>query len=69
MASEGLLIRLLSQTESALSMMLHISVFGVLLMSVPAFTEWKNVSAPVVVGCLALGPLSVLAQYCTIILG
>ncbi len=66
MASEGLLIRLLSQTESALSMMLHISGFGVLLMCVPAILEWKNVSTPVVVGCLALGPLSVLAQYCTI---
>ena len=66
MASEGLLIRLLSQTESALSMMLHISVFGVLLMCVPAFLEWENVSASVVVSCLALGPFSVLAQYCTI---
>lgn len=66
MASEGLLIRLLSQTESALSMMLHISGFGVLLMCAPAMLEWKNVSAPIILGCLALGPLSVVAQYCTI---
>ncbi|WP_299085529.1 DMT family transporter [uncultured Ruegeria sp.] len=66
MASEGLLIRLLSQTESALSMMLHISAFGVLLMCVPAYFEWKSVSMAVVLGCFALGPLSVLAQYCTI---
>ncbi len=66
MASEGLLIRLLSQTESALSMMLHISVLGVMLMSIPAFLEWRSVNLPIVVSCLALGPLSVVAQYCTI---
>ncbi|KMW57230.1 membrane protein [Candidatus Rhodobacter oscarellae] len=66
MASEGLLIRLLSQTESALSMMLHVSVFGVLLMCIPAYIEWKPVSMAVVLGCFALGPLSVFAQYCTI---
>ncbi|MCL6283890.1 DMT family transporter [Ruegeria sp. 2012CJ41-6] len=66
MASEGLLIRTLSQTESALSMMLYVSGFGILLLSVPTMLEWRNISATLVVGCVALGPLSVAAQYCTI---
>jgi drug/metabolite transporter (DMT)-like permease len=66
MASEGLLVRLLSQTESALSMMLHITGFGVLLMCGPAIIEWKSVSLSMIAGCFALGPLSVIAQYCTI---
>ena len=66
MASEGLLIRTLSQTESALCMMLYVSGFGILLLGVPAILEWNNIGAPLVIGCLALGPLSVAAQYCTI---
>lgn len=66
MASEGLLIRTLSQTESALSMILYVSGFGVLLLAVPALLEWRNISATLAIGCFCLGPLSVVAQYCTI---
>lgn len=66
MAAEGLLIRVLSQTETALSMMLYISSFGILLMLVPAVLGWQAVGFDVILGCFALGPLSVLAQYCTI---
>lgn len=66
MASEGLLIRILSQTETALSMMLYISFFGICLLIAPAALEWKSVSIEVYASCFALGPLSVLAQYCTI---
>ncbi len=66
MAFEGLLIRTLSQTESALTMMLFVSGFGILLLAVPALMEWHNIGATLVVGCFALGPLSVAAQYCTI---
>lgn len=66
MASEGLLIRILSQTETALSMMLYISFFGICLLVLPAALEWKPLSFGAYTSCLALGPLSVLAQYCTI---
>lgn len=66
MASEGLLIRVLSQTETAMSMMFYINVFGIVLMAIPAFVEWQTVSIGVFAACLALGPLSILAQYCTI---
>jgi drug/metabolite transporter (DMT)-like permease len=66
MASEGLLIRVLSQTEDALTMMLYVTGFGILLMALPAFLEWRTIDTKILVGCLALGPLSVVAQYCTI---
>ncbi|MEM1377831.1 MAG: DMT family transporter [Pseudomonadota bacterium] len=66
MACEGLLIRTLSQTENALSMMLYVSGFGILLLTIPALLEWRNVSATLAIGCFCLGPLSVVAQYCAI---
>ncbi|MEM9279357.1 MAG: DMT family transporter, partial [Pseudomonadota bacterium] len=66
MASEGLLIRILSQTESAVTMMLHVSGFGIFLLLIPAFLEWQNVSMLTVASCVLLGPLSVAAQYFTI---
>lgn len=66
MSAEGVLIRILSQTESALTMMLYVSGFGILLMGAPAVLEWKNVNGLIVLGCLGLGPVSVVAQYCTI---
>lgn len=66
MASEGLLIRVLSQTETALSMMLYISFFGICFLMLPAALEWKPLSFGAYASCLAIGPLSVLAQYCTI---
>lgn len=66
MAAEGVLIRVLSQRESALSMMAHVTGFGIVLMTVPAALSWGAVSLPVLLGCLLLGPVSVIAQYCTI---
>ena len=57
MAFEGLLIRTLSQTESALTMMLYVSGFGILLMAVPVLLEWRSIGAALVVGCFALGSL------------
>lgn len=66
LAAEGLLIRILSQTETAITMMLHVSFFGICLMSIPATLEWQSVSPEIYLSCIALGPLSVLGQYCTI---
>ncbi|WP_415403309.1 DMT family transporter [Tateyamaria sp. SN3-11] len=66
MASEGYLIRVLSQRDSAVTMMLYIGMFGIGLMAVPAYYEWQPIGAGVYLMCFALGPLAVLAQYCTI---
>ncbi|MEZ5716020.1 MAG: DMT family transporter [Paracoccaceae bacterium] len=66
MASEGLMIRVLSQTETALSMMLHVGVFGLVLVAVPAALDWRQVGVWTALGHVALGPLGVFGQYCTI---
>ncbi|MEM1385207.1 MAG: DMT family transporter [Pseudomonadota bacterium] len=66
MAAEGLMIRVISQLETALSMMLHVTVFGMVLMLIPALLEWRSVGLEVTLACLLLGPLGVAAQYCTI---
>lgn len=66
MAAEGLMIRVLSQSEPALTLMLYVSGFGLLLMAGPAFWEWQSLGLWGYVLCLGLGPLSILGQYCTI---
>jgi drug/metabolite transporter (DMT)-like permease len=66
LALEGVLIRLLSQREAARSVMFFVSLFGILLMSIPAAMEWRAAPVGVMLACVALGPVSVLAQYCTI---
>lgn len=66
MALEGLMIRVLSQSETALTMMLYVSGFGIVLMVGPAWWEWQPLGPVGYLLCLALGPVSILGQYCTI---
>lgn len=66
MACEGLLIRILARAESALTLMLYVTLFGCLLMLGPALAEWQAASITGIAACILLGPVSVAAQYCTI---
>lgn len=66
MAAEGTFIRVLSQRDTAISMMFYISLFGIFLMALPAAREWQPIGAKGYLMCILLGPLAVLAQYCTI---
>jgi drug/metabolite transporter (DMT)-like permease len=66
MATEGLLISTLGRQETARTVMLYVTCFGVCLMLVPATLQWQQVTAKDLGFALALGPLSVLGQYCTI---
>ena len=66
LAFEGVLIRVLSQREAARSVMFFVSMFGIVLMAIPAAVEWRTAPMGVMLACVALGPVSVLAQYCTI---
>ena len=66
LALEGVLIRVLSQREAARSVMFFVSLFGILLMALPAAVEWRAAPVGMMLACMALGPVSVLAQYCTI---
>jgi drug/metabolite transporter (DMT)-like permease len=66
MAVEGLLIRILGLTEKPLTVIIHICFFGLCLMLVPAVLNWQPVSFSAMLLCVGLGPVSILAQYCTI---
>ncbi|MEM7236818.1 MAG: DMT family transporter [Pseudomonadota bacterium] len=66
MSAEGMMIRILSQKEPAITLMLYVSGFGLILMLGPALLEWRPMSPLILAGCLLLGPLGILAQYCTI---
>ncbi|MCC5968372.1 MAG: DMT family transporter [Pararhodobacter sp.] len=66
MAVEGLLIRVLGQTERPLTVILHVCFFGLCLMLVPALLNWQPASIYAMLLCVGLGPLAILAQYCTI---
>lgn len=66
MALEGVMIRILSAREGAVTMMNYVTGFGILLLALPALMTWQPLG---ILGwgiCLALGPLSLLAQYTTI---
>ncbi|MEL6363107.1 MAG: DMT family transporter [Pseudomonadota bacterium] len=65
-AVEGLLISVLGRSEPALTVMLYVTIFGILLMLGPAILEWRDASVWVIVFCVALGPLGIAGQYCTI---
>jgi len=66
MAVEGLLIRVLGLTEKPLTVIIHVCFFGLCLMLVPAWLNWQSVSIPAMLLCVGLGPVAILAQYCTI---
>ena len=66
LAIEGLLISILGRSERAFTVMLYVSFFGCCLILPAALFEWRPASATTLMLCLALGPLGILGQYCTI---
>lgn len=65
-AVEGLLISVLGRSERALTVMLYVTAFGILLMLGPAIVDWRAVGLGTALFCVLLGPLGVAGQYCTI---
>ncbi|MGV3548496.1 DMT family transporter [Rhizobium sp.] len=65
-AFEGLLIKHLAGYERPMVLLLHVNVFGLLLLTVPAWLSWKPLPLGDMLIYMALGPLGVFAQYCTI---
>ncbi|MCE8006301.1 DMT family transporter [Aestuariivita sp.] len=65
-AVEGVLISVLGRAERAFTVMLYVTVFGLGLMAWPAYAGSQPTSWEAALLCVALGPLGVLAQYCTI---
>lgn len=66
-ALETYLIKLLSEAERPMAVLLHVNAFGVLLMAVPAVLTWQAGTLGNFVPFLLLGPVAVTAQYLVVI--
>jgi drug/metabolite transporter (DMT)-like permease len=64
LAMESLFIKLLTRTDDMLTTLMHANALGTLILLVPALLTWQS-WGPVNVALLTLGPLAILAQYCT----
>ncbi len=65
-AIESIMIKSLVRTERALTVLLSVNLLAFLLLAGPAALTWVPVSWAWILGFLALGPLSIAAQYCNI---
>jgi drug/metabolite transporter (DMT)-like permease len=65
-AFEGTLIKHLSGHDRPMVLLLHVSVFGIVLLALPAWMSWKPLPLADMLIYLALGPFGVFGQYCTI---
>jgi drug/metabolite transporter (DMT)-like permease len=66
LAVEGLMIKMLSHSDRAMTVLLHVNAFGILLMAVPAAMQWVPLSLESAMSFVLLGPLAVTAQYCIV---
>lgn len=65
-AFEGTLIKHLASHDRPMVLLLHVSIFGMILLAVPAWMTWKPLPFTDMLVYLALGPFGVFGQYCTI---
>ncbi|MGO6949686.1 DMT family transporter [Rhizobium johnstonii] len=66
LAVEGLMIKMLSHSDRAMTVLLYVNTFGIMLMAVPAAMQWKPLSFEGTMSFVLLGPLAVTAQYCIV---
>ncbi|SDN82317.1 EamA-like transporter family protein [Aureimonas jatrophae] len=66
LAFEGLMIRMLAVREDPLVVLVHVNVFGLFLLLLPAWWTWQPTAALSLAPFLLLGPLVVTAQYCIV---
>ncbi len=65
-AAEAILIRTLSQAESAMTVLLYVNFFGICLVALPASSTWISTEIIDNLPFLLLGPVAISAQYCII---
>ena len=65
-AVETLLIKSLGRSESTLTMLLWVNLFGVLMFIAPGVAQWQAISPLLIIAFVALGPLTLLAQTANI---
>jgi drug/metabolite transporter (DMT)-like permease len=66
LAGEGLMIKMLSSADRAMTVLLYVNTFGILLMAGPAAMQWVPLSFETAISFVLLGPLAVTAQYCIV---
>lgn len=64
---ESILIKVLTSSEKALTILLHVNLFSMLITSIPALLTWHVPSLSQLLFFLALGPIAISAQYCWVI--
>lgn len=62
-ALEGILIRTLSQRDSAMTVLLHMNFFGIFLILPAALPTWASTDLSENLPFLLLGPIAITAQY------
>jgi drug/metabolite transporter (DMT)-like permease len=65
-AIEYILIKGLARSESTLSVLFYVNLFGTLLLALPAHAAWSGQPWPHLVFFLSLGPVAIFAQSCNI---
>jgi drug/metabolite transporter (DMT)-like permease len=65
-ALEGVLIKILAQNDRPMTVILHVNIFGLFLLALPALFVWKALPPGEAAIYMLLGPLGIVAQYCTI---
>ncbi len=63
LAMEGILIRTLSQSEKAMTVLLYVNFFGIFLILPPAILTWRSTELATNLQILLLGPIAITAQY------
>lgn len=66
LAIEGLMIKMLSHSDRAMTVLLYVNAFGILLMAGPAALLWIPLSLQNALIFVMLGPLAVTAQFCIV---
>jgi drug/metabolite transporter (DMT)-like permease len=65
-ALESLMIKKLTSSEQAMTVLLYVNAFGIVLLLIPACIFWQSTGFIDNLPFLLLGPLAILAQYLTI---
>lgn len=65
-AFEGTLIKHLAGHDRPMVLLVHVNLFGLVLLAAPAWMAWRPLPLGDILLYAALGPFGVFAQYCTI---
>ncbi|WP_197435214.1 DMT family transporter [Nitratireductor arenosus] len=65
-AGEAIMIKTLSVREPALTVLLYVNAFGILILAGPAWLAWRPLDIVGMWPFLMLGPIAITAQFCII---